>query len=260
MGSLLLLTAATEGDEEVLPALALLSHRVTVLPPEATVLIDAPHADAAIIDGRLDLAQARGLTRLIRTTGIDIPLLLVVTEGGLTVVSDDWGMDDVVLARRRPGRGRGAAAAGHRAAAELARRRRGPARDQVRRPVDRRRGVHGQDRRPQPAPDVQGVRAGEVPGPAPGPRLHPPAAAAGGVGLRLLRRHPHRRRPRTPAAGQARHRQRDADRHRAQRGLPVRQPDGAQGRAGRRRHRSRRADDAEPDAAAGVRTPAAAAR
>jgi len=97
MGSLLLLTAATEGDEEVLPALALLSHRVTVLPPEASVLIDAPHADAAIIDGRHDLAQARGLTRLIRTTGIDIPLLLVVTEGGLTVVSEDWGMDDVVL-------------------------------------------------------------------------------------------------------------------------------------------------------------------
>ena len=96
MGSLLLLTAA-EGDGEVLPALALLPHRVTVLPPEATVLIDAPNADAAIVDGRLDLAQARGLTRLIRTTGIDIPLLLVVTEGGLSVVSEDWGMDDVML-------------------------------------------------------------------------------------------------------------------------------------------------------------------
>ncbi len=97
MGSLLLLTDVADGDRDVLPALALLPHRITVLPPEATVLIEAPHADAAIVDGRLDLAKARGLTRLIRTTGIDIPLLLVVTEGGLSVVSDDWGMDDVVL-------------------------------------------------------------------------------------------------------------------------------------------------------------------
>ena len=97
MGSLLLLTSTTDADGEVLPALGLLHHRVTVLPPEATALINAPRADAAIIDGRLDLVQARSLTRLIRTTGIDIPLLLVVTEGGLAVVADDWGMDDVVL-------------------------------------------------------------------------------------------------------------------------------------------------------------------
>ena len=73
-------------------------------------------------------------------------------------------------------------------------------------------------------PDVQGVRAAEVPGPAPRPGLQPPAAAAGGVGLRLLRRHPHRRRARTPAARQARPRERDADRHGPQRGLPVRAP------------------------------------
>lgn len=97
MGSLLLLTSSADTSEEVLPALGLLPHRVSVLPPEATALIDAPHADAAVVDGRYDLAQARGLTRLIRTTGIEIPLLLVVTEGGLAVVSDDWGMDDVVL-------------------------------------------------------------------------------------------------------------------------------------------------------------------
>ena len=97
MGSLLLLTGSAETPEEVLPALALLRHRITMLPAEATALIDAPRADAAIVDGRHDLAQARGLTRLVRATGIDIPLLLVTTEGGLAVVSDDWGMDDVVL-------------------------------------------------------------------------------------------------------------------------------------------------------------------
>jgi len=97
MGSLLLLTSSGATYEEVLPALALLPHRVSVLPSEATALIDAPRADAAVVDGRYDLAPARGLTRLIRATGIDMPLLLVVTEGGLAVVSDDWGMDDVIL-------------------------------------------------------------------------------------------------------------------------------------------------------------------
>jgi DNA-binding response OmpR family regulator len=102
MGSLLMLTSSADTSEEVLPALGLLPHRVSVLPPEATALIDAPHADAAVVDGRYDLAQARGLTRLIRATGIEIPLLLVVTEGGLAVVSDDWGMDDVILHNAGP--------------------------------------------------------------------------------------------------------------------------------------------------------------
>jgi DNA-binding response OmpR family regulator len=50
------------------------------------------------VDGRHDLAKARSLTRIIRTTGIDVPLLLVLTEGGLPVVNIDWGIDDVVLA------------------------------------------------------------------------------------------------------------------------------------------------------------------
>jgi DNA-binding response OmpR family regulator len=34
---------------------------------------------------------------LIRTTGSGVPVLVVVTEGGLAVVSHDWGIDDVLL-------------------------------------------------------------------------------------------------------------------------------------------------------------------
>ena len=55
-----------------------------------------------LVDGRQDLAQARDLCRLIRTTGSDAPLLLIVTEGGLSVVAADWGMDDVLLATAGP--------------------------------------------------------------------------------------------------------------------------------------------------------------
>ncbi|KHL18865.1 DNA-binding response OmpR family regulator [Mumia flava] len=102
MSTLLLLTPSTQSSIEVLPALALLPHQVKILPPEASALLDAPSCDAVLIDGRTDLAQARGLTRLLKTTGVDAPLVLIVTEGGLAVVAADWGMDDVILTAAGP--------------------------------------------------------------------------------------------------------------------------------------------------------------
>ncbi|WP_372729898.1 response regulator transcription factor [Nocardioides sp.] len=97
MGTLLLLTSALQPSAEVLPALSLLGHQVKILPAEGSALLEAPDADLLLVDGRQDLAPARDLCRLIRTTGTDVPVLLVVTEGGLSVVTHDWGMDDVVL-------------------------------------------------------------------------------------------------------------------------------------------------------------------
>ena len=102
MAIMLLLTDSLQASVEVLPALALLPHQVKVLPGEATALLDAPDCDAVVVDGRSNLAQVRSLSRLIRATGVDVPVLLVVTEGGLSVVSDDWGMDDVILAGAGP--------------------------------------------------------------------------------------------------------------------------------------------------------------
>jgi DNA-binding response OmpR family regulator len=40
---------------------------------------------------------AKSLCKILNTTGLDAPLVLVVTEGGLTAVSTDWGVDDVIL-------------------------------------------------------------------------------------------------------------------------------------------------------------------
>jgi DNA-binding response OmpR family regulator len=97
MSTLLLLTNALQPSAEVLPGLALLGHQVRILPAEGSALLDAPDADLLLVDGRQDLAHARDLCRLIRTTGSGVPVLLVVTEGGLAVVSHDWGMDDVLL-------------------------------------------------------------------------------------------------------------------------------------------------------------------
>jgi len=102
MSTLLLLTSAPQSSAEVLPALALLPHQVRILPAEGSALLDAPPVDLVLVDGRTELARARDLCRLIRTTGADAPVLLVTTEGGLTAVQVDWGFDDLLLTTAGP--------------------------------------------------------------------------------------------------------------------------------------------------------------
>ncbi|GAA1280340.1 transcriptional regulatory protein GlnR [Planotetraspora silvatica] len=97
MSNLLLLTNALEPSAEVLPALGLLLHSVRVAPSEASALIDTPPADAILVDARRELVQAKSLCRLLRTTGIDCPLMVIVTEGGLAAMTAEWGLDDVIL-------------------------------------------------------------------------------------------------------------------------------------------------------------------
>jgi DNA-binding response OmpR family regulator len=92
-----LLTGVLEPSAEVLPALGLLLHSVRVLPAEASALIEAPPGDVVLVDARRDLAQAKGICRLLQTTGLDCPLIAIVTEGGLAAVSAEWGADDVIL-------------------------------------------------------------------------------------------------------------------------------------------------------------------
>lgn len=97
MAHLLLLTNALAPSAEVLPALGLLSHHVRILPAEPTALIDAPAADAVLVDARRELAMARSLCRVIRTTGLSAPLFAILTEGGLAGLTPEWGIDDVLL-------------------------------------------------------------------------------------------------------------------------------------------------------------------
>lgn len=98
----LLVLSSTQGGGAVLPALELLSHRVRQIPAETSQLVHAPQSDLMVVDARADLAGAKSLCKIIRTTGIEAPLLLVVTEGGLTAVSPDWEIDDVILSSAGP--------------------------------------------------------------------------------------------------------------------------------------------------------------
>ena len=97
MSSLLLLTDALAPTAEVLPALGLLQHQVRIMPADGAALLDAPRVDALLIDGRRDLPRVRSLCRVIRSTGADVPVILIVTEGGLAAITFEWGIDDVLL-------------------------------------------------------------------------------------------------------------------------------------------------------------------
>ena len=95
MAQLLILTSA--GGSEVLPALGLLSHKTRQIPAEPAHLVNAPSCDLIFVDARQDLASAKSLCKILTTTGINVPLILILTEGGLTAVSADWGVNDVIL-------------------------------------------------------------------------------------------------------------------------------------------------------------------
>ena len=94
---LVLLTGAVQPTTEVLPALGLLPHSVTVLPLDAGRLVEHTPGDVILIDARRDLAGARSFTRVLAALGGNTPVLAVLTEGGLIALSADWTVDDVIL-------------------------------------------------------------------------------------------------------------------------------------------------------------------
>ena len=99
---LLLLTNTLAPSAEVLPSLALLSHHVHILPAEPAALIDSPRADVVLVDARRELAAGRSLCRMLRATGLSVPLLAILTEGGLAGLTAEWGVDDVLLEAAGP--------------------------------------------------------------------------------------------------------------------------------------------------------------
>ena len=98
----LLLLTADPNPDSVLPSLALLAHHVRCAPTEVSSLLEAGSADIALVDARSDLAAARGLCRLLGSTGASVPVVAVVNEGGLVAVNTDWGIDEILLPATGP--------------------------------------------------------------------------------------------------------------------------------------------------------------
>jgi len=97
MAKLLMLTNSMGASADVLPALGLLQHDVRILPAEVSVLIDAPIVDCIFVDARRDLPNTKAFTKLITTTGVSTPIVVITTEGGLSAINSDWQIADVML-------------------------------------------------------------------------------------------------------------------------------------------------------------------
>jgi DNA-binding response OmpR family regulator len=100
---ILLLTELPTGEAiRVLPALDLLSHAVRAAPRDIGALVSGPSPDLVLVDARSQPGDARATCRMLRTTGLNVPLLAVVSESGLAAVSSDWCLDDVILTTAGP--------------------------------------------------------------------------------------------------------------------------------------------------------------
>ena len=73
MSTLLLLTSARSPPPRCCPPSPCCPTRCKILPAEGSALLEAPDVDLVLVDGRKELAHARDLCRLIRTTGVRRP-------------------------------------------------------------------------------------------------------------------------------------------------------------------------------------------
>ncbi|MGZ2223260.1 MULTISPECIES: winged helix-turn-helix domain-containing protein [Glutamicibacter] len=96
MAHLLLLSNHAENAAEVLPALELLMHEISFFPATTESLSQLPECDALILDARTDLIPARSLAQLLHAN-LNLPLLLVVSEGALGILNSDWHATDFLL-------------------------------------------------------------------------------------------------------------------------------------------------------------------
>jgi DNA-binding response OmpR family regulator len=103
LSNVLLLSSAPDLPAEILPSLSLLPHTVRVAPADVAAASGTPPADVVLVDARRDLVQVRHVLRLLRASDFEVPVLVIVTEGGWAAVSADWGADDVILHTAGPG-------------------------------------------------------------------------------------------------------------------------------------------------------------
>src|ERR687896_704333 len=101
-GMKLLLLTADPRSGAVLPALSMLAHSVRSAAPKVAALLDAGPYDAVLVDARWDLVGSRNLCRLLGSTGLDVPVVVVISEGGLVALSGDWGFDEILLPTAGP--------------------------------------------------------------------------------------------------------------------------------------------------------------
>ncbi len=90
-----LLIAPTTSDP--LPSLTLLPYELVVRSARDQILTDSADVDLVVIDARAKLASAKAVCAMFQSAGVDIPRLVILSEGGLATYSDQWGCDDFAV-------------------------------------------------------------------------------------------------------------------------------------------------------------------
>lgn len=98
-----LLILGPQAPAQPLPTFELLPYQLEYLKFSASLFqIRARQPRVLVLDARQDLLAARNSAQLLKGQGLEIPLLMVLTEGGLAAISPDWQVDDIILDSASP--------------------------------------------------------------------------------------------------------------------------------------------------------------
>lgn len=98
-----LLILSPQTPAQPLPILELLPYQLEYLKFSASLFqIRARQPQVLVLDARQDLLAARNSAQLLKGQGLELPLLMVLTEGGLAAISPDWQVDDIILDSASP--------------------------------------------------------------------------------------------------------------------------------------------------------------
>lgn len=96
-----LMTAADE-PANVLPSLTLLPIKVSTVPFDISSLTKIADNSILLIDACENLVGAKNFCNMIKASGLVIPIVLILNDGGFTVVDSDWEVCDMILKTAGP--------------------------------------------------------------------------------------------------------------------------------------------------------------
>ncbi|RBP65640.1 transcriptional regulator [Brevibacterium sanguinis] len=65
--------------------------------------VTVPEADVVVVDAGADLSLAPRIAAVLAAAGIDLPIVVVLGEGGLAAASAKWNVADIILTTAGPG-------------------------------------------------------------------------------------------------------------------------------------------------------------
>ena len=80
-----------------LQPLEILGHQLNIVGFDPQDLSDAPRHDLVVLDARQNVLGAKSVARIIAAAQWQKPMLLVVSDGVLAAVNQEWGATDFIL-------------------------------------------------------------------------------------------------------------------------------------------------------------------